>query len=147
MSESDRISRLSFKLNKMTVPQESDSKNRLENCDLRYRHLETRFAEHQETQLQRYNTMKEQISKIQRQIDKEADESNDQADEVFRKLKSVQMEYTNIMNDEATKKKDGDFDLNKKIEEKTSNLRLDLATYHKQKENEMKELYEFIEVT
>lgn len=146
MSELDRISRLSTKLNKLSIPQDQDSKNRLENCDLRYRNLETKFSEHQESQLKRYNTIKEQISKLQRQIDKEAEESTEKGEEVFRRLKSVQMEYINILNDESIKRKEAHFNMSKKIEEKTDKFKLDLALYHKQKDDEMKDLYDFIEV-
>lgn len=146
MSELDRISRLSSKLHKLTVPQELDSKNRLENCDLRYRNLEARFSEHQEGQLKRYNTMKEQAYKLQRQMDKDAEESNEKAEQVFRKLKSVQMEYLNILNDEALKRNDGDSNMSRRIDERVNSFKTDLGLYHKQKEDEMKELYEFIEV-
>lgn len=147
MSELDRITRLSSKLNKLSVPQEMDSKNRLENCDLRYRNLDSRFCEHQDSQLRRYNTVKEQVGKLQRKIETESEESNENAEEVFRKLKTLQTEYVNILNSETVKRKESDLNMNRRIAERADKFKADLAAYHKQKDDEMKELYELIEVS
>lgn len=87
------------------------------------------------------------MARLQRQVEREADESSERAEEVFRKMKAVQAEYVNVLNEEMLKRKEADNSMSRRIEEKAERFKQEMAVYHKQKDDEMKELYDFIEVS
>lgn len=146
MVDATRISQVSKKLNSLSLRPDFDLKNRIENCELRYKNLETKFADYQECQLSRYNTLKDQLAKLYKTIQKENYESDAQLNAKLTKMEALQQEYAERVQHENQLRKESFKTLNRKIDSKSNDFKVELTNYVKTRQDNMDGLYDYIEV-
>ncbi len=100
MAENTRIQRITEKLNSLNLKPESEKQTRLETCETRFRHLESKVGDFFDFHQKRTGILREQIRKLQSECEDEQIAFTQILEEKAKRLTDIMASQEKLINNE-----------------------------------------------